>query len=535
MARLPQPGGDTGSWGTVLNEFLGVSLNSDGTLKESAIKSRGVTLTVGLANADRVLSSASDFATINTAIQNVSTAGGGTVVLRAGNYTPSDHIRLRSNVHLLAEDGARVTLAQGKGIVFGFGITNVMVEGLITDASNHVVNDKSYQLDATGDVWIYRCQLLNCKGFGIFTSTSGTNTAARLHIYKCRITGLGNNDLIGGGPLNSTGATVMEVIAEGNFVSQDSSQGNHYKFAFDMVGAYRLNFVNNTVEGGMIFGSEQSPHHHSIIQGNVIRNPNGVACAEVGFLVGSGMANPGTTVTIANNTIENGYIIASSSNVSPLFTNVIITGNNIDATGTSQGIGEAGIRTNNVEGVVISNNIVSNSTSHGIWLVNTTRVVVSGNVVRGSTLGGIKEDTGSGYNLITTNHLFGNTSANLAYLGTTSSAFNNGNVNPVVTYSPGTITTSPVTFRRSNGNVTQATLGIGNLDVVIASGDVKGDTLTLILIQDGSGNRTVNWPSNFKKAGGSLVLSTGAGQVDSITMVWDGTNWREISRALNMS
>jgi hypothetical protein len=33
MARLPTVGGDTGNWGNVLNDFLGVSHNTDGTLK----------------------------------------------------------------------------------------------------------------------------------------------------------------------------------------------------------------------------------------------------------------------------------------------------------------------------------------------------------------------------------------------------------------------------------------------------------------------------------------------------------------------
>jgi len=33
MSRLPTPGSDSGAWGTVLNDFLGVSLNTDGTLK----------------------------------------------------------------------------------------------------------------------------------------------------------------------------------------------------------------------------------------------------------------------------------------------------------------------------------------------------------------------------------------------------------------------------------------------------------------------------------------------------------------------
>lgn len=33
MARLPQPGGDDGTWGDVLNDFLNVAHNSDGSLK----------------------------------------------------------------------------------------------------------------------------------------------------------------------------------------------------------------------------------------------------------------------------------------------------------------------------------------------------------------------------------------------------------------------------------------------------------------------------------------------------------------------
>lgn len=33
MARLPTVGGDTNTWGTVLNDFLGVAHNADGTLK----------------------------------------------------------------------------------------------------------------------------------------------------------------------------------------------------------------------------------------------------------------------------------------------------------------------------------------------------------------------------------------------------------------------------------------------------------------------------------------------------------------------
>jgi hypothetical protein len=37
MARLPTPAGDKGSWGGILNDFLEVAHNDDGTLKSSAI------------------------------------------------------------------------------------------------------------------------------------------------------------------------------------------------------------------------------------------------------------------------------------------------------------------------------------------------------------------------------------------------------------------------------------------------------------------------------------------------------------------
>ena len=36
MARLPQPGGDDGTWGQVLNDFLDVAHNTDGTIKPAS-------------------------------------------------------------------------------------------------------------------------------------------------------------------------------------------------------------------------------------------------------------------------------------------------------------------------------------------------------------------------------------------------------------------------------------------------------------------------------------------------------------------
>ncbi|HUB93540.1 MAG TPA: hypothetical protein VMB52_03485, partial [Verrucomicrobiae bacterium] len=51
-ARLPIPGSDDNTWGNILNTFLQVSFNSDGTLQGAAItQAGGITTTqVGTAN-----------------------------------------------------------------------------------------------------------------------------------------------------------------------------------------------------------------------------------------------------------------------------------------------------------------------------------------------------------------------------------------------------------------------------------------------------------------------------------------------------
>ena len=44
MTRLPKPGGDSGNWGTILNDFLDVAHNSDGSLKTASVSAAGAEL-----------------------------------------------------------------------------------------------------------------------------------------------------------------------------------------------------------------------------------------------------------------------------------------------------------------------------------------------------------------------------------------------------------------------------------------------------------------------------------------------------------
>jgi hypothetical protein len=73
-----------------------------------------------------------------------------------------------------------------------------------------------------------------------------------------------------------------------------------------------------------------------------------------------------------------------------------------------------------------------------------------------------------------------------------------------------------------NGNVQKITLN-NNLTLNSLSNVTSGDSLTLIVTQDGTGGRTLS--STMKFAGGTKTLSTGANAIDVITIFYDGTNY----------
>lgn len=90
---------------------------------------------------------------------------------------------------------------------------------------------------------------------------------------------------------------------------------------------------------------------------------------------------------------------------------------------------------------------------------------------------------------------------------------------------------SSITPSLANGSVQRIPL-VTNTTIAAPTDAYAGIHLTLIFVQTTGTTNTVTLNSVFKKAGGAFTASTGTGAVSTLTFVYDGTDWKEIGRAL---
>jgi hypothetical protein len=108
----------------------------------------------------------------------------------------------------------------------------------------------------------------------------------------------------------------------------------------------------------------------------------------------------------------------------------------------------------------------------------------------------------------------------LAPNGTGQTKINNINYSEAAPYT--VIYGATITPDVANGNIQKVTL-TGNVTFSAFSNPVAGQTLTLFVVQDATGSRTLT--SSMLFAGGSKILSTAANAIDIITVHYDGTNY----------
>ncbi len=147
MARLPIPGSDDGTWGTILNNFLDVSHNQDGTLIPSAVANAGAEQTANKGKAGGYASLDASANVPRSQLNNVPAAPvqsvnsqTGTVSLTAGDVgaIPSTDIGQASGVASLDSTGLIPSTEFGNPL-----------SAPLTDKGGQVFNVKAY--GAKGD------------------------------------------------------------------------------------------------------------------------------------------------------------------------------------------------------------------------------------------------------------------------------------------------------------------------------------------------------------------------------------------------
>ena len=134
MARLPNPGADNDNWGTLLNEYLRVAHNADGTHRPQPA---ATSIFVAAVDAPDILKQVAHFVCdgtddqveINAALAMLGTVGG-QVQLSAGTFQCSGPVQMRPRTALVGQGRATVLLAQGTWNAYDGTVLGAVIEPL---------------------------------------------------------------------------------------------------------------------------------------------------------------------------------------------------------------------------------------------------------------------------------------------------------------------------------------------------------------------------------------------------------------------
>lgn len=123
MSRQPIPGSDAGTWGTILNDYLSVSIDTDGTLKSAAVSTAGAEVTTNK-DIDATMAANSDTKyPSQKAVKTMVASGDVTMsnkritrrvlALSANSATPSINTDSYDVVHITAQSAAITSFTSG--------------------------------------------------------------------------------------------------------------------------------------------------------------------------------------------------------------------------------------------------------------------------------------------------------------------------------------------------------------------------------------------------------------------------------------
>ena len=103
-------------------------------------------------------------------------------------------------------------------------------------------------------------------------------------------------------------------------------------------------------------------------------------------------------------------------------------------------------------------------------------------------------------------------------------------------YSETTLTDgSSITCNAETQDVAKVTLG-GNRTIGAASSATTGQFISLLVIQDGTGSRTLTWDAAYEFAADTApTLTTTAAKGDLFVFRYNGSKWLEVGRNQNLT
>jgi len=315
---------------------------------------------------------------LNTAIDFISNAGGGTLFFPAGTYHITTAVACASRVNIAGDsNNSRFTIPDGfnDNIFEASGIENVSISNIYVDGNGaNQTAGSILSFPASSHVTIKGNTLLNAYAGAIAFPDGGAT------VEKCLIT---ENYVEG----NLTSYAVVVDVAR-DVVISDNTVINPAQSGIQVFISENCTVTGNTIKhtgthGGGFGGIRLSA------TGGVVRNVsvtgNAIEGTSRGIFVGENISYS----TLSGNTIRDierdGIIVESTSSY------ISITGNTIQNVGSDSAGTYAGISVGGASSCSIVGNVISDSTASMAYAVNTGSAsfgnTVLGNILDSGTLG----------------------------------------------------------------------------------------------------------------------------------------------------
>lgn len=475
-----------------------------------------------------------DSAAMQAAIQYAVSQGIREVVIPGGYTYSVTNVRFRSNIRYIIEENA-VILADPSSVLGGATINtndehDIVIEGGIFDGNYDVVPG-----DPTNGNTLLRCS--TCQNITVRGSLFRDNKYLAIQASQSSQLRFLENAMDNTDCGIITMQACEEVWATGNSITGGTSDGIAIWASSTSAVSKGIHVIGNTVydkTGG--FGVIMRRVEGGEVIGNSIRN------------VIIGIAGAGAAETVPS-------------------TGLNIVGNNVSGATSTYGIGG-----HNIDDSTIVGNTISDCENHGIYMARCNRNIVTGNTIRdingaATDSAGISLNDASNFNIIAANAVFDTRTpienyAGIAVTGSFENTIQNNTIpNAMATYpnlllpsaqsnyvednrgvvtdqgvnniilrnrsgSSNTTVTSPtISLRDSPGDIFTITATSAQTISTINNG-FAGRKITLLFTRT---DTIVDDAGNILLDGGTLTSTVNG----TLTLMYSGTKWYEISRRLN--